>query len=243
MKNKSRAFGVCLWAALLFVSAPEGAAQRPASPSIESTAWAATDALGSTYLFEFGPAGRFTSTSSAGVKSEGAWRQAGDTVFVEVNRKFGQYRGKFAGRKMEGRVRSRSGSELRWTALRQEATPDRSAAVFPIYPPIAMAARAEGVVAVEVQVDGDGAVTSASATGGHPLLQQTSVNAARLWKFAPGGKAGEARAVRLHFSFRIVPRDCSQSGRAPDPAPILLSAYQAEIARVMLCLQQVISHE
>jgi protein TonB len=60
----------------------------------------------------------------------------------------------------------------------------------PVYPPIAKAARATGPVAVEVLVDESGEVISAKAVSGHPLLQQSAVEAARQAKFSPTRLSG-----------------------------------------------------
>jgi len=55
----------------------------------------------------------------------------------------------------------------------------------PPYPPAAKAVRASGTVSVQVTIDENGNVISASAAGGHPLLQQAAVQAARQAKFRP----------------------------------------------------------
>lgn len=55
----------------------------------------------------------------------------------------------------------------------------------PVYPPIARAARAEGPVVVRVVIDENGDVISAEVVSGHPLLQQSAVNAVRQWRFSP----------------------------------------------------------
>ena len=55
----------------------------------------------------------------------------------------------------------------------------------PAYPPIARAAGAEGEVEVQVLINIEGEVIAASAVSGHPLLQATSVKAARGSLFAP----------------------------------------------------------
>ena len=61
----------------------------------------------------------------------------------------------------------------------------------PAYPPIAAAAHASGDVKVQVVIDKDGTVIAAAAIGGHPLLQATSVTAARGARFAPSLYKGE----------------------------------------------------
>ncbi len=53
----------------------------------------------------------------------------------------------------------------------------------PLYPPIAKAVRAEGIVRVEATVSEQGVVTSAKATIGHPLLQSAAVNAVKGRKY------------------------------------------------------------
>ena len=57
--------------------------------------------------------------------------------------------------------------------------------VQPPYPAIARAAHASGTVNVQVTIDEDGNVISASAVSGHPLLQASAVAAARASKFSP----------------------------------------------------------
>ena len=55
----------------------------------------------------------------------------------------------------------------------------------PVYTAIAKAARASGVVSVQIAVDEQGRVVSAQATSGHPLLRQPAVEAAYRARFTP----------------------------------------------------------
>ncbi len=73
--------------------------------------------------------------------------------------------------------------------------------VPPTYPPVAKAARAEGPVSVQIVVGETGAVESAKATSGHPLLQQAAVDAARQWQFSPTKLSGNAVKVSGAISF------------------------------------------
>ena len=57
--------------------------------------------------------------------------------------------------------------------------------VRPSYPTAARAVRASGMVNVEVLIDEDGNVVSASAISGHPLLRASAEQAARASKFTP----------------------------------------------------------
>ena len=56
---------------------------------------------------------------------------------------------------------------------------------LPEYPKIAKAVRAQGTVVVQITVDEEGRVISASAVSGHPLLHQAAENAARQARFEP----------------------------------------------------------
>ncbi|HLM57018.1 MAG TPA: cytochrome c oxidase assembly factor Coa1 family protein [Pyrinomonadaceae bacterium] len=73
----------------------------------------------------------------------------------------------------------------------------------PPYPQLAKAARAQGMVTVQVLVDEQGNVATATAVSGHPLLQQAAAQAARQAKFAPtllGGKPVKVSGV-LTYNF------------------------------------------
>jgi len=61
----------------------------------------------------------------------------------------------------------------------------------PVYPPIAKAAHASGTVNVQITIDENGNVISASAVSGHPLLQPSAVAAARQAKFSPTKLSGQ----------------------------------------------------
>jgi TonB family protein len=77
----------------------------------------------------------------------------------------------------------------------------------PAYPPIAVAARAQGVVTVQVTVDEEGYVISARAVGGHPLLQQAAVQAARQARFSPTRLSGVPVKVMGVITYNFVLMD------------------------------------
>ena len=63
--------------------------------------------------------------------------------------------------------------------------------VKPPYPPAARAVHASGQVQVQVLIDENGNVISASAVSGHPLLKQSAEQAARASKFSPTLLSGQ----------------------------------------------------
>jgi periplasmic protein TonB len=74
----------------------------------------------------------------------------------------------------------------------------------PPYPAIARAAHASGTVTVQVTIDENGSVISAHAVGGHPLLQQAAVSAARQARFSPTKLSGQPVKVTGVITYNFV---------------------------------------
>ena len=70
----------------------------------------------------------------------------------------------------------------------------------PSYPELAKKMNVQGTVKVEVMVAANGVVKSAKALGGHPLLIEAAVNAAKQMKFEPA--AGDTRE-EIPFNFTL----------------------------------------
>ena len=73
----------------------------------------------------------------------------------------------------------------------------------PAYPPAARAVRAAGAVNVQITVDENGNVISASAVSGHPLLRAAAVAAARGAKFKPALANGKPTKVTGVLVFNL----------------------------------------
>ena len=74
----------------------------------------------------------------------------------------------------------------------------------PAYPPVAKAARASGTVTVQIVVGENGNVISASAVGGHPLLQQAAREAARQARFSPTLLSGQPVKISGVITYNFV---------------------------------------
>jgi TonB family protein len=57
--------------------------------------------------------------------------------------------------------------------------------INPVYPPIALSARVQGVVILEVSLGADGLVTDARVLRSIPLLDQAALDAVRQWQYQP----------------------------------------------------------
>jgi len=75
----------------------------------------------------------------------------------------------------------------------------------PPYPAAARAVRASGAVNVQVKIDENGNVVSASAVSGHPLLRAAATAAARSAKFAPTKLSGQPVSVTGVIVYNFVP--------------------------------------
>lgn len=74
----------------------------------------------------------------------------------------------------------------------------------PPYPALAKAARAAGVVTVQVTADESGHVVSAEAVSGHPLLREAAVQAARQARLSPTLLAGKPVKVSGVLTYEFV---------------------------------------
>jgi periplasmic protein TonB len=77
--------------------------------------------------------------------------------------------------------------------------------IEPDYPPIARAARAEGVVEVDAVIDEQGNVIQARAVSGPGLLMAAAVRAVAQWKYEPTYLDGTPVAIRMqvHVYFHL----------------------------------------
>ncbi len=77
--------------------------------------------------------------------------------------------------------------------------------VLPGYPAAAKAVKASGAVNVQVTIDEQGNIISASAISGHPLLRQAAEEAARASQFAPTTLSGVPVRVTGVIVYNFVP--------------------------------------
>jgi protein TonB len=75
----------------------------------------------------------------------------------------------------------------------------------PAYPAAARSMHISGTVVVQVLIDEDGNVVSASAASGHPLLKAAAVSAARRAKFSPTKLSGQPVKVSGVIRYNFAP--------------------------------------
>jgi TonB family protein len=75
----------------------------------------------------------------------------------------------------------------------------------PRYPAVGTAVKASGTVVVQVTIDENGNVISASAVSGHPLLRAAAVEAARDAKFSPTKLSGQPVKVTGVINYNFTP--------------------------------------
>ncbi len=86
-------------------------------------------------------------------------------------------------------------------ATAQNATPDRKVRtrVTPLYPELARKMSLVATVRVQVTIAPSGVVMQAKPLGGHPLLIEPSVEAAKKWRYEPGPGMSTA-TIEFHYS-------------------------------------------
>jgi TonB family protein len=70
--------------------------------------------------------------------------------------------------------------------------------VAPVYPPLALQARIQGVVTLNVSLAQDGTVREVRAVSGHPLLINSAIDAVKQWAFGPQAAAPQIE-VEVRF--------------------------------------------
>lgn len=112
--------------------------------------------------------------------------------------------------------------------------------VRPVYPPIALSARVQGIVIMEIVIDTEGAVFDAKVLRPVALLDQAALDAVREWRFMPTELNGQRVPVimTVTMTFRL---DEDGSPLNAVPAPRLqemtaseLAAYQQGLAAAAL---------
>jgi len=81
--------------------------------------------------------------------------------------------------------------------------PTKLADVAPIYPPIAVAARKEGLVILEALIGEDGLVRDVRSLRPEPLFEQAAIEAVRLWRFSPTLLNGEPVPIVMTVTVRF----------------------------------------
>jgi protein TonB len=78
--------------------------------------------------------------------------------------------------------------------------------VAPVYPPMAQAAKVEGLVIISATIDVEGRVIDATVLSGKPLLNQAAADAVRHWRFTPtllnGVPVAVVMTVTVNFQLR-----------------------------------------
>jgi periplasmic protein TonB len=82
--------------------------------------------------------------------------------------------------------------------------PVRTAYVAPVYPEIARAARVSGTVVVECTIDPFGRVVDARVITGHPLLNESALDAVRQWRYEPTRLNRVPVAVLMTVTVRFI---------------------------------------
>lgn len=126
-----------------------------------------------------------------------------------------------------GRTPSRAGSTPQEGSLQVTSSasipakhPKRIKEVAPVYPPEALAAKAQGTVILEVTTNPQGQVRALRVISGHPLFNGAAIDAVKQWTFEPTLEKGQPKSavfpVTVPFTLPQVPPQPSEAtGKQP----------------------------
>lgn len=87
--------------------------------------------------------------------------------------------------------------------LPSQLKPQLIRSVAPVYPHMALRARIQGEVLLEVVTDQTGNVKEITAISGHPILKKAAVKAVKQWKYKPYLIDGEPKPVIFYVTIRF----------------------------------------
>jgi len=94
-----------------------------------------------------------------------------------------------------------AGAQQAQQAQSEEIVRRAKSKVWPSYPDLARKMNIAGTVKIQVVVTPNGTVKDAHVVGGHPVLANAALDAAKKWRFEPA--AGESSGV---IDFKFEPR-------------------------------------
>jgi len=89
------------------------------APSIAGTTWAGPDTHGRHYVYEFLADGTLHYTYENGDLTNATWKQDGDSIYMSINNKFSERKGRITGSHMEGDAWNVKGEKWTWIADRR----------------------------------------------------------------------------------------------------------------------------
>jgi len=82
--------------------------------------------------------------------------------------------------------------------------------VDPVYPPLALQARIQGIVKINATIGADGRMQHLQIISGHPILVPAALDAVKQWAYAPGSSAGN---FEIDVPFSLPPRSTPPDGQ------------------------------
>ena len=79
--------------------------------------------------------------------------------------------------------------------------------VLPIYPAVARAARIQGTVVLQAEINKEGNIENLQMVSGHPLLVSAAMEAVKQWRYKPYVLNGEPVAVDTQIQVNFMLSD------------------------------------
>jgi hypothetical protein len=93
------------------LAAPRLKDEKPVAPPLAGTSWTGKTAEGWDMTIEFVDGGGMKVTYNQMTFTKASWRQDGDKVYYEMNERYCEFEGKFAGDDIEGQTHNVAGRQ------------------------------------------------------------------------------------------------------------------------------------
>lgn len=105
-------------------TATDPAETNAAHASVAGTTWISTDSDGEQFEYYFNKDGALYYTRKTMRYTDGHWKQTGNTIYMEINKKFSERVGQVSGAHMEGKGSNRKGDTWTWVAEQKKTEED-----------------------------------------------------------------------------------------------------------------------
>jgi hypothetical protein len=111
-------FALLALAASLSLPAFAQSSNPPAVSSLVGTSWNVAETDNDTDIFTFMADGtlHYVDLKTDRTYDNGTWKQDGDSIYIEMNKKYCEYQGRIAGTHMDGKAWNVTGKNWTWVA-------------------------------------------------------------------------------------------------------------------------------
>jgi hypothetical protein len=117
--NRPFAFAIAAMLGLTGCASTSSRSPDASVSSVAGTTWVSKETDG-TYEYTFVADGVLLYKSAAGYWNNGSWKQDGNSIYMETNKKYAERRGVMTGRQIRGHAWNVTGKRWTWVATKKK---------------------------------------------------------------------------------------------------------------------------